>query len=168
MATALTVASLMSGCGKSTSDAGKVQKQAEPAVVQVTDELAEKAVDASAAKQSEDSFSIMVTPDDYSYVVYGRIADYERLTGSDCGVVAIQPLEKGGEPYEGYDWMTCYVAPEVMNQLENTDYDMLDETVAFEMTIRNDVDGGGFIDLPEIMESFKMITVDEIPVWGGA
>lgn len=201
IATALTVASLTSGCGgvdkvdDTNTEAGtKIVRMTDTAVDVETDEVCipndetnletvgpesqdfsvEKAAEAAKATQIKTreltggSFSVTVTPTEYSYVVYGRIADYDRLTASAYGVVAIQPLDKGGEPYEGYPWMTCYVAPEVMDQLEATDYDMLDETVAFEVTIRNSVDGGGFIDLPEIMESFKMITVDEIPAWGGA
>lgn len=133
---------------------------------------ADKNVDEPEAKTqkeaTEGSFSVVVNPDTgYTYTVYGRLHDYERLTGSDCGVVAIQPLTEGGESYEGYPWMTCYVPSGVMDKLEALDYSPMDETVAFAATIQNDTDGGGFIDLPEIMVDFEQITVGDIPVWGG-
>ncbi len=149
----------VSGCGAKE----KVRQNTEPEIVQVRDEIV-----TMQEELPEECFSIAVTPNtDYTYTVYGRLRSCDRLTNSDCGVAAIQPLYEGGEPYEDYPWITCYIPTEVMDKLEKLDYSSADETTAFKITLNNDTDAGGFISLPRIMVDFTEITVDEIPIWGG-
>lgn len=121
-------------------------------------------------EETASGFDVHVTPDDsYVYTVYGKIRDLKQLTNSDVGVVVVQPLATGGQPYEDYPWLTCYVPTEIFTQLEGVAWKSIPENdeIAFALQVCNDADSGGFLHLPNILVDFQEIAVADIPAWFG-
>jgi len=116
----------------------------------------------------ENCLSVVVTPEmGYTYTVYGEFYDYRRMENCDCGVALIRPKARGGRDYTEYPSarMSCYIPPAVMDGLEALLQE--DEDTVFKFTMRNNADCGGYIELPAIIVDFEVITLDEIPAWGG-
>lgn len=102
---------------------------------------------------------------DYRYEIYGEIAQTEDI--GDCWVVAICPLNEGGEAYVGYPWTTAYVAKDVLtDEIMGTEPWSLNGR-AFKFEMANDAHGGGFIHLPSVVLSVEELAPAEIPFWGG-
>lgn len=121
-------------------------------------------------EEAASGFDVHVTPNDsFVYTVYGKIRDLKQLTNSDVGVIAVQPLTAGGQPYEDYPWLTCYVPAEIFTQLEGVAWKSIPENdeIAFALQVCNDADNGGYLHLPSILVDFQEIAVADIPAWFG-
>ncbi len=120
-----------------------------------------------------------LTMQDWDYVVYGQLHSIHTLVGnSNIAVCAFEPIMYGGEYYESYGWCTAFVNVETLKDVGRESYvdedgivrwhDDLTAPYYYQLTMKNCEDGGGFIDLPEFITDIERVSVDDIPVWGGA
>ncbi len=131
----------------------------------------------AATNYEGNSFTITITPwsgDDASYIVYGELVSLQRLVSGVHGVAAFRPLSEGGSDYESFGWRTCYVPNDVLDTIggetlihSNGTEAWITRDRVFKIEMTNCEDGGGFIDLPEIILGVEEISKEDIPVWGG-
>ena len=125
------------------------------------------------------SSTIAITPDDYTYTVYGQLHQLTTLgEGDSYGLVAFEPYTRskdGVKYYEEYGWHSCYIPRSELNKIselvdpENPGLGFKEpEERFFKIEMTNDANAGGYIDLPNIILRVEEITEHDLPAWTGA
>lgn len=133
-----------------------------------------------AATKPSSSSSVTVTPDNYTYTVYGQFHQLSTIQGGNgyYGLAAFEPYtcsKDGIRYYEEYGWRSCYVPLEALREISNPIdpedpssgfYDPSEERY-FKVEMANEANGGGYISLPSVVLKVEEITARDIPAWSG-